>query len=73
MSLVIVASPTKTHFKITKFALENKKNVLVEKPLSTSLKEVKILENLAKKNNVSLFVDYPFLFSGSVRFLKKII
>ena len=73
LSLVIVASPTKTHFKIAKFVLENKKNVLVEKPLSTSLKEVKILENLAKKNNVSLFVDYPFLFSGSVRFLKKII
>jgi len=73
ISLVVVASPTKTHFKIAKFALENKKNVLVEKPLSTSLKEVKNLETLSKKNGVLLFVDYPFLFSGSIRYMKKII
>ena len=52
ISLVIIASPTKTHFKFAKFALENKKHVLVEKPLSTSLKEVKNLENLAKKNKI---------------------
>ena len=54
ISLVIIASPTKTHFKFAKFALENKKHVLVEKPLSTSLKEVKNLENLSKKNSLTL-------------------
>ena len=73
ISLVVIASPTKTHFKIAKLALQNKKHVLVEKPLSTSLKEVIELESLAKKNNVLLFVDYPFLFSGSIRYVKKII
>jgi len=73
ISLVVIASPTKTHFKIAKFTLESKKNVLVEKPLSTSLREVKNLESLAKKNKVLLFVDYPFLFSGSIRYMKKII
>ena len=30
---------------------------------------VKILENLAKKNKVLLFVDYPFLFSGSIKYI----
>ena len=73
ISLVVIASPTKTHFKIAKFALENKKHILVEKPLSISLKEVKRLESLARKNKVLLFVDYPFLFSGSIRYMKKII
>ncbi len=73
ISLVIVASPTKTHFNIAKFALENKKHVLVEKPISNSLKQVKKLEFIAKKNKVLLFVDYPFLFSGSIRYIKKII
>jgi len=72
-SLVVIASPTKTHFKIAKFALENKKHILVEKPLSISLKEVERLESLARKNKVLLFVDYPFLFSGSIRYMKKII
>jgi len=73
LSLIVIASPTKTHFKIAKFALENKKHVLVEKPLSISLKEVKILESIAKKNKKLLFVDYPFLFSGSIKYVKKII
>ena len=73
ISLVVISTPTKTHFKIAKYALEKKINVLVEKPLSLSIKEVKILENLAKINKVLLFVDYPFLFSGSVKYIKKLI
>mgnify|MGYP001251771797 FL=1 len=73
ISLVVISTPTKTHFKIAKFALENKKHVLVEKPLSIKLNEVKSLENLSKKNNSLLFVDYPFIFSGSIKYIKKII
>ena len=46
---------------------------MVEKPISNSLKQVKKLEFIAKKNKVLLFVDYPFLFSGSIRYIKKII
>ena len=66
VSLIVISTPTKTHFQIAKYALEKKINVLVEKPISLSIKEVKILESLAKKNKVLLFVDYPFLFSGSI-------
>ncbi len=73
ISLVIIATPTKTHFKIAKFSLINKKHVLVEKPLSTIPAEVIKLENLAKSNKKFLFVDYPFLFSGSINYVKKII
>tara|TARA_A100000164_G_scaffold350231_1_gene353883 strand:+ start:1996 stop:2931 length:936 start_codon:yes stop_codon:yes gene_type:complete len=73
ISLIVISTPTKTHFQIAKYALEKKINVLVEKPLSLSIKEVKILENLAKKNKVLLFVDYPFLFSGSIKYIKKLI
>ena len=73
ISLVVISTPTKTHYQIAKYALEKKINVLVEKPLSLSIKEVKILESLAKKNKVLLFVDYPFLFSGSIKYIKKLI
>ena len=73
ISLVVISTPTKTHYQIAKYALQKKINVLVEKPLSLSIKEVKILENLAKKNKVLLFVDYPFLFSGSIKYIKKLI
>ena len=71
--LVVVSTPTASHFKIAKFALENRVNVLVEKPLSIKLKDVIKLTKIAKKNNRFIFVDYPFLFSGTIKFLKKII
>jgi len=69
--LIIVSTPTDTHFKIAKYALENNMNVLVEKPLCKSLKDVTRLTKIAKKNKKFIFVDYPFLFSGTMSFLKK--
>ena len=53
ISLVIISTPTKTHAEIAKFAIEQDKHVLVEKPLSLTLNEVTKLENLAKKNKKS--------------------
>ena len=73
VDLVIISSPTITHYKISKFALENFKHVLVEKPLSLSLKEVKKLNRIADIKKRMIFVDYPFLFSGTINFIKKII
>jgi len=73
ISLVVIATPTRTHFEIAKFVLINNKHALVEKPLSLSLKNVKQLELFAKKSKKLLFVDYPFLFSGSISYIKKII
>ena len=73
ISLVVISTPTKTHFQIAKFVLENGKHALVEKPLSISLNDVNKLENLAKENKKLLFVDYPFLFSGSINYIKEVI
>ena len=50
LDLVIISSPTSTHYKIAKYALENYKHVLVEKPLSCTLNEVKRLNKIANKN-----------------------
>ena len=38
-----------------------------------SLREVRLLEEISKKNKKLLFVDYPFLFSGSIDYIKKTI
>ena len=72
VDLIVIASPTKLHFVIAKYFLKNT-NVLIEKPLSLKLKEVKKLELISKKSKKLLFVDYPFLFSGSINYIKKII
>ena len=54
-------------------ALSKKKHVLCEKPLCLKLKQVKHLICLCKKNKRFLFVDYPFIYSESVGFIKKFI
>jgi len=72
VDLVVISSPTKFHYSMTKYFLKYT-NVLVEKPLSLNLKEVQHLEKLSKKNKKILFVDYPFLFSGSINFIKSLI
>ena len=53
--------------------MKKKKHVLCEKPLSLNLHHVKSLTNLSKKNKKFLFTDYPFIYSESVSFIKKII
>ena len=72
VDLVIISSPTKTHYSIARYFLKFT-NVLVEKPLSLKTKEVLDLEKISKKNNYLLFVDYPFIFSGSINYIKNII
>ena len=73
LDLIIISSPTSTHFKIAEYALKNSKHVLVEKPLSLSAKEVKKLNTLARRKNRMIFVDYPFLFSGTINYIKKLV
>lgn len=72
IDLVVISSPTNTHYKIAKYFLDFC-HVLVEKPLCLSTKDVLYLENKAKKKNKLLFVDYPFIFSGSVNYVKNLI
>ena len=72
VNLVVISTPTITHYEIANFFLK-KTNVLIEKPLALSLAGVKKLENIAKKTKNKLFVDYPFIFSGSIRYMQRII
>lgn len=73
LDLIVISTPTSTHYNIAKFALENSKNILVEKPLSLSLKQVNKLNKIARSKKKMIFVDYPFLFSGTINYIKNII
>ncbi|MDC0856665.1 Gfo/Idh/MocA family oxidoreductase [Candidatus Nitrosopelagicus sp.] len=57
-TIVIVAVPDNLHYKITKYALDNKKHVIVVKPLSSKVSEAKSLIAIAKKNNLLNVVDF---------------
>jgi predicted dehydrogenase len=68
---VIIATPAATHYKIANYFLENKINVLVEKPFATSLGDAKKLASLSKKMGTKLLVGHTFMYSQPVRWIKK--
>lgn len=63
---VVIATPTSTHFELAKKALESKKHVLVEKPMTSTAKEAEELTKIAKSNNVLLLVDHTFAYTEAV-------
>jgi len=69
----IVTTPTSTHYEITKQLLESNISCLVEKPLTTDLKQANQLYKIAEKNNLVLMVDHTFLYEKSILALRKLI
>jgi len=70
---IIVATPVLTHFSIAKKALEKRKHVLLEKPMTDSVEKAQQLVELAKKNDLILMVDHTYLYTGAVKKLKELI
>tara|TARA_Y100000590_G_scaffold433018_1_gene549622 strand:- start:742 stop:1677 length:936 start_codon:yes stop_codon:yes gene_type:complete len=71
--LIVLATPTSTHYSLAKYILKKSINLLVEKPLCLSNKQHLNLNKIAKKNKVNIYIDYPFIFSGSIKYVKNII
>lgn len=70
---VIVVTPAQTHYSITEKLLNSNKHVLVEKPLTTKVKEAEKLVALAKKRNRLVAIDHTFKFNAGIRKLKDLI
>ena len=70
---VAVVTPSHTHYKIVKKAIESGKHVYVEKPISTVSAEAKALTDLADKNNMVLMVGHLLMYHPAVNRLKMLI
>lgn len=70
---IVIATPTKFHFPLAKLALENGKDVLIEKPMTLTSQESTELIAIANKQNRIIMVDHTFLFNEPIRKLKAII
>ena len=70
---VAVVTPSHTHYKIVKKAIESGKHVYVEKPISTVSQEAKDLTELATKNNMVLMVGHLLMYHPVVNRLKMLI
>jgi len=73
IDLVAIATPLSSHYKLAKEALDAKKHVLLEKPMTSTSKEARELINLAKRKKRILMVGYTFIYSESVKKIKKLI
>lgn len=60
ISHVFIATPEETHYEVVKKCLNHKKNVFVEKPLCLNSQNAQELVAMAKKNSLTLYVDYIF-------------
>lgn len=70
---VVIATPVDSHFGLSKQALLQNKHVLVEKPLTNSFSSAQELLQLAQEKDKLLMVDHTFLYTGAVRYLKKVV
>lgn len=70
---VSIAVPTDQHFAIAKKMLLAKKSVLVEKPITSNLKEAKLLVGLAQKKGLFLQVGHIERFNPVIQALTKIV
>ena len=70
---IVIATPVSTHYEISIKALESKKHILVEKPMATSVKEVRKIGNIARKNHLIAMVGHTFLYNTAVRYVKELI
>ncbi len=70
---VVIATPTKSHYRVTKDALEAGKHVLCEKPLCQTVEEGEELTALAEKKGLILMVGHVFLFNPGILKLKEIL
>ncbi|NQU74414.1 MAG: Gfo/Idh/MocA family oxidoreductase [Candidatus Omnitrophica bacterium] len=70
-----IAVPTNLHYEISKPLLENKVNLLIEKPITKSLEEADALLSLAKDKGVTLQVGhverFNAAFSAAAEAIKK--
>jgi predicted dehydrogenase len=70
---VVIATPTVTHYALVKEALEKKKDVLVEKPLTAESAQGEELIELAKRESRILMVGHVFLYHGAIRRIREYI
>ena len=67
----IVCTDPSSHYQVAKKLLENKKHVLVEKPITTKSDDAQDLINLAEINQVILMVGHIFLFNSGIQKIKE--
>ena len=70
---VIIATPVVSHFEIALAALQAGRHVLIEKPMTATAEQARILVELAARRNLTVMVDHTFIYSSPVQKMKELI
>jgi predicted dehydrogenase len=73
LDLVVIATPSFSHFPLAKAAIAAGKHVLVMKPLATRTDQAEELCSLAERQGVLVAVDHTFVFTGAVRKMRELL
>lgn len=71
VTAVVIATPSSTHYELTKKFLEDGKDVFVEKPITLNSENARDLVEVAKRQKKILMVGHLFRYHPVVRDLKK--
>ena len=70
---VVISTPVATHYEFALRCLEAGKHILVEKPMATTISQVKKIGELAHKKDLVAMAGHTFLFNKAVRYVKMLI
>jgi predicted dehydrogenase len=73
LQAVAIATPVFTHYALALRCLEAGLHVLVEKPLTSTVREAQALVELASARGRTLMVDHTYVFNHAVRKIKQIV
>lgn len=73
IQLIAISTPVSSHYRLAMDALKAGKHVLLEKPMTAKTAHAEQLIETAEINNLMLFVDHTFIYTGAVQHIKKLI
>ena len=73
LDAVYIALPNNLHFEFAKKALEANKNVILEKPFTSTYKEALILSDLARKKRLFLLEAITTMYSPNYKKIKELL
>jgi predicted dehydrogenase len=73
LKAVAIATPVSTHYPLAERCLEAGLHVLVEKPLTATVRDAQALVDYAAKHGQVLMVDHTYLFSNAVKKIKELV
>ena len=73
INLVVVATPNDTHYSYTKASLEAGRHVVVDKPLTPTMREAEALVRLAAERHLLITVYQDRRWDGAFRTVRKLV